>query len=160
MSILTKLKYAGLSRSKLLHICCLHIRLSMEYSSVVWHDNITQAQKNSIERLQIVALKIILGNDCPRKDDGHFDYDRALVLCNLKSLFARREKRILEFGKKCIKHPSLKRIFPENPRIQHMLRSREPFKVNYARTEAYKNSAIPAIQRRLNKHFSYSPQLP
>ena len=157
MSILTKLKYAGLSRSKLLHIYCLHIRSSMEYCSVVWHDNITEAQKKSIERLQIVALKIILGNDCPRKDDGHFDYDRALVLCNLRSLFDRREKRALDFGKKCIKHTSLKRIFPENPRIlddPHNLRSREPFKVNYARTEAYKNSAIPAIQRRLNNHFS------
>ena len=129
----------------------------MEYCSVVWHDNITEAQKKSIERLQIVALKIILGNDCPRKDDGHFDYDRALVLCNLRSLFDRREKRALDFGKKCIKHTSLKRIFPENPRIlddPHNLRSREAFKVNYARTEAYKNSAIPAIQRRLNKHFS------
>ena len=160
MSILTKLNYAGLSRSKLLIIYCLHVRSSMEYCSVVWHDNLTQAQRNSIERLQVVALKIILGTDCPRKEDGHFDYDRALVFCNLKSLFARREKRTLDFSKKCIKHPKLRRIFPENPRIlddPHFLRSREPFQVNHARTESYKNSAIPSIQRRLNQHFTYSP---
>ena len=95
--------------------------------------------KNSIERLETVALKIILGNNCPRKEDGHFDYDKALVLCNLKSLFDRREKRILDFGKKCIKHPSLKRIFSQNPRLfddPHILRSREAFKINFARTEA------------------------
>ena len=160
MSILTKLKYAGMSRSKLLHIYCLHIRSSMEYCSVVWHDNLTQAQGHSIERLQIVALKIILGADSPRRDDGHFDYHRALVICNLSSLFDRREKRTLVFAKKCIKHPTLKKIFPENTRTlndPHDLRSREAFHVNYARTEAYKRSAIPSIQRRLNSHYCNQP---
>ena len=83
MSILTKLKYAGLSRTKLLHIYSLHIRSSMEYCSVVWHDNLTKAQSNAIERLQMVALKIILGKDCPRKEDGHFDYVKALIICKL-----------------------------------------------------------------------------
>ena len=58
----------------------------MEYCSVVWHDNLTQAQSNAIERLQIVALKIILGSDCPLKDDGHFDYTKALIICKLDSL--------------------------------------------------------------------------
>ena len=162
MSNLSKLKYAGLSRSKLLHIYCLHIRSSMEYCSVVWHDNLTQAQKHSIERLQIVALKIILGVDSPRRDDGHFDYNRALVICDFKSLFDRREKRTLVFAKKCIKHPTLKRMFPENPRTlddPHDLRSREAFHVNHTRTEAYKKSAIPSIQRRLNTHYSNPPPL-
>ena len=160
MSILTKLKYAGLSREKLIHIYSLHVRSSMEYCSVVWHDNLTQAQSNSIERLQIVALKIILGNDCPRKDDGHFDYSRALTLCQLETLFSRREKRALSFGKKCIKHPTMKRLFPLNPAMltnPYPVRSREPFYVNHARTAAYSESAIPAIQRRLNKHYASSP---
>ena len=132
----------------------------MEYCSVVWHDNLTQAQKHSIERLQVVALKIILGTDSPRKDDGHFDYNMALVICNLKSLFDRREKRALDFGRKSIKHPTLKRIFPVNPRMlddPHVLRSREAFLVNHARTESYKCSAIPSIQRRLNNHYSNQP---
>ena len=74
MSILTKLKYAGLPRKKVLHIYSLHIRSSMKYCSVVWHDNLTKGQSSAIERLQMVALKIILGSDCPRKEDGHFDY--------------------------------------------------------------------------------------
>ena len=100
MSMLTKLKYAGLSRSKLLHIYALHVRSSMEYCSVVWHDNLTQAQTNAIERLQIVALKIILGSDCPRYEDGHFNYNEALTICKLDSLFSRREKQVLDFGEK------------------------------------------------------------
>jgi hypothetical protein len=67
VSMLTKLKYAGLSRAKLIHIYSLHVRSSMEYCSVMWHDNLTQAQSNALERLQIVSLKIILGSDCQLK---------------------------------------------------------------------------------------------
>jgi hypothetical protein len=157
LSMLTKLKYAGLSRKKLLHIYSLFVRSYSEYCSVAWHDSLTQEQTNSIERLQIVALKIILGADCPRKLDGHFDYPEALILCNLKSLFDRRETRTLTFGKKCISHPTLKRIFPRNEATiedQPNLRHRETFHVNFARTSSYQNSAIPSIQRRLNQHFS------
>ena len=41
---------------------------------------------NSIERLSIGALKIM-----------HFHYNRAIVLCNLKSLFDCRQKQAIEF---------------------------------------------------------------
>ena len=109
MPILTKLKYAGLSRKKLLQIYALFVRSAAEYCSVVWHDNLTQGQTYAIERLQIVSLKIILGSDSPKKDDGHFDYEKALTLCDLKSLFSRREARTVSFGKKFIQHPDLRR---------------------------------------------------
>ena len=73
ISMLTKLKYAGVSRKKLLHIYSLFVRSSAEFSSVAWHDNLTLAQKNAVERLQVVSLKVIMGKDGPRKHDGHFD---------------------------------------------------------------------------------------
>ena len=69
--MLTKLKFASLSRDKLINIYC----------AVVWHENFTKAQSKAIERLQIVGLKIILGNDCPKKEDGHVDYVAALMIC-------------------------------------------------------------------------------
>ena len=107
----------------------------------------------------MVELNIILGNDCPRKEYGHFDYVKALTLCKLDSIFSRREKRAIDFGKKCVKHPTLKRLFPINQTVYddpHSVRNRELFHVNLTRTAAYHNSAIPAIQRRLNKQFTYS----
>jgi hypothetical protein len=162
MSMLKKLKYAGLSRKKLINIYCLFVRSSAEYCSVVWHENLTQEQSHAIERIQVVALKIILGKDCPRKEDGHCDYLQVLQVCNLDSLLDRRKKRMLNFGKKCIKHHSLSRLFPLNAAINqdpHDVRNRELFHVNYARTSAYKYSAIPAIQRQLNQHYSNSPPL-
>ena len=105
---------------------------------------------------------LVLGSECPRKDDGHFDYEKALSLCGLKSLFSRREDRTVTFWKKCIKHPSLNNMFPLNNAIvvdPNIVRSRQLYHVNYARTVAYNNSAIPAIQRRLNQIYSYSPPL-
>jgi hypothetical protein len=156
MSLLTKLKYAGLSRKKLINIYCLFIRSSAEYCSVVWHENLTVAQSNAIERIQVVALKIITGKDCPRKEDGHCDYEALLGLCQLTSLSDRRNDRMLSFGKKCIKHPTLNRIFPLNTEDINNVRNHDVFQVNHARTSAYQNSAIPAIQRRLNQHYSSS----
>ena len=93
MSMLTKLKFAGLSRKKLIDIYCLFVRSSAEYCSVVWHSNLTQAQSKAIERLQICGLKIILGKDCPRKEDGHMDYAAALNLCQLDSLFFKKKQQ-------------------------------------------------------------------
>ena len=57
--------------------------------------------------------------------------------------------------------PTLKRLYHINPTIvnnQHSVRNREFCQVNRARTAAYFNSTIPAIQRRLNKKCNYSPQ--
>ena len=116
-----------------------------------------QQQSNTIERIQVVVLKIILGKDCPRKEDGHCDYPQVLRICKLDSLFNRQKDRMLNFGKKCIKHTSLSRLFPINAAFNldpHNVRNCELFYVNYARTSAYKYSAIPAIQRQLNQHYS------
>ena len=38
-------------------------------------------------------------------------------------------------------------------------RQREPFKINFARTETYKNSTIPTCQRLLNAHYLEHPEL-
>ena len=108
------------------------------------------------------GLLIILGKDCPRKEDGNCDYIRLLQICNLNSLFDRRKRGMLSFGKTCIKHHSLSRLFPINAAINQdplNVRNRELFHVNHAKTSAYKYSAIPASQRLLNQHYSNSPLL-
>ena len=160
LSMLTKLKYASMKLHDLVQIYCLFIRSTAELCSVVWHDSLTQHQTKSIEHLQIVTLKILLGEKGPRKPDGHFDYDKAMNICDLNSLFSRREARMVDFGNKCTEHSTLKRLFPLNPAIvtdTHAVRTRELFKVNPARTAAYYKSAIPAIQRRLNLKYCFKP---
>ena len=58
------------------------------------------------------------------------------------------------FQFKCTAHAQNSQIFPTNPNLvdTQEVRDREKFKVNFARTQQYQNSAIPYCQRLLNKH--------
>ena len=149
MSMLTKLKYAGVSKKDLLDIYKLFIRSITEYCAVSFHSSLTVSQATDIERIQKVCIKIILGSEYTTHSD-------ALDKTGLQTLHDRREKRCLDFAKKCLKHPVHKNLFPlnnnkatESANIRH----REPFLVNFARTESYKRSAIPFCQRILNSHY-------
>ena len=63
VSMLTKLKYAGVKTEELLNIFLLYIRSVLEYCSVLWHSTLTGEQTHDIERVQKTCLKIILGAD-------------------------------------------------------------------------------------------------
>ena len=107
MSMLSKLKYVGTSTEDLVDIYLLFIRSCAEYCSVAFHSSLTKSQSVDIERIQRTSLRIILG-------DMYIDYPIALEMCNLKTLFERREKKRLDFYLKCIKHTKNSRIIPIN----------------------------------------------
>ena len=149
ISMLTKLKYVGVPLHDLIDVYILFVRSLLEYCCVSWHSSLTQAQSDNIERVQRTSLKVILGQ-------SYIDYDSALELCDLEKLFSRRENRCLSFGLRCLKHKKHKSMFPLNDEeitSTHDVRHRNKFKVNFARTSTYKNSAIPFIQTKLNDHF-------
>jgi hypothetical protein len=144
MSMLTKLKYAGVCTEDLLDVYVLFIRSIAEYCTVVWHSSITGDLIRRIEMVQKTCLRIILG-------DNYVSYEAALEMCNLSTLFDRRESRCLSFVQKCLKHNVHKRMFPLNfNNEQNKHRSREKYTVNFARTTTYQISAIPYLQRLLN----------
>ena len=97
--------------------------------------------------LQINIIIIIIG-------DEYESYPSALESCGLETLHARRESRCLNFALKCVKHPVNSRLFPLNEAPVNNLRKTEKFVVNFARTSAYQNSAIPHCQKLLNNHHS------
>ena len=67
----------------------------------------------------------------------------------------RRQKRCLDFARKCLKHPKMRKLFPLNPETSgYELRKKELFKVNFAHTTSYKQSTIPYCQRLLNTYYS------
>ena len=148
MSFLTKLRYAGVSRQDLIHNYKQFVRTAIEYCSVAIHSSLTEAQSNSIEHCQAVALRIILQED-------YETYEGSLLLTGLKKLSFRRAARCLSFSLKCIDHNQNQRFFPRNPNLEtsRLAREREEFTVNFARTEQYKKSTIPSCQRLLNTHF-------
>ena len=54
--------------------CCV-IRSTLEYGAQVWNGNLTQAQRNDIERVQKRALRIIIPG---------YEYNRALQECDVR----------------------------------------------------------------------------
>ena len=145
ISMLTKLKYAGVSTKDLVETYSLFIRSRAEYVSVAFHSSLTKKQERAIERIQSTCLKVILG-------DKYESYEDALLKTGLKTLKQRREEKCLSFSLKCLKHPQLKRLFPLNEN-SHSLRNKDEFKINFAHTETYKKSAIPYCQQLLNNHM-------
>ena len=148
LSMITKLKYAGVSLDDLIEIYSLFIRSTAEYCSVVFHSSLTVEQTDKIEIIQKVCLKVILG-------DQYISYYSDLQLCGLKTLSERRQDRCLNFAKKCIKHPKNQRLFPlrkYETGQAHFIRNSEPFEVNFASGSKYQNSAIPYCQI-LNLNF-------
>ena len=146
LSLITKLKYVGVSRKDLIDIYVLFIRSVAEYCSVSFHSSLTLEQRNKLEGIQRTCLKVILG-------DEYSDYRTALEICGLDTLENRRKQRCLDFSIKCLQHPRNKRLFPLNHKVNtHNLRIPEPYVVNFARTSSYKNSTIPYCQRLLNEH--------
>ena len=141
VSVLSKLKYAGISTEDLLTIYVLFIRSLTEYCSVVFHASLTQKQSEKIEAIQKTSLKVIL-------DGNYVSYCASLEMCSLERLSTRRSRRQLSFSRRCLTNDFTKQLFPlnENGRI-------EKFKVNFARTQSYLRSAIPQCQRALNDYF-------
>jgi hypothetical protein len=83
MTIRRKLNKFAVSTEDLVNIYVLFIRSRLEYSAVVWHSSITQGEQIELERVQKVALRLILQGD-------YENYANALQLTNLERLSDRR----------------------------------------------------------------------
>jgi len=146
MIMLHKLYSFAVPREDLLEIYILYIRSVLESSAVVWHSSLTLGQELELERVQKVALKIIL--------KGEYEtYDEALLKCNLLTLSERRTQMCLAFAKKCVKTEQTKSMFPRNPNSHYNLRKPEKFLVTHAKSDRLKNSAIPFMQKLLNSNM-------
>ena len=146
ITMLSKLKYVGVSTADLLDIYKLFVRSRAEYMSVVWHSSLTAAESKRIENVQKTSLKIILA-------DRYTGYQSGLDLALLETLSARRTARCLAFAKRCLKNDQTKHFFPLNPDALQDLRNPEKYTVNFSHTENYRNSTIPYCQRLLNADF-------
>jgi len=145
LSMLSKLRYAGVSMEDLILIYKMHIRSCLEYCAVLFHSSLSSQQEAALERCQAVCLRVILA-------ESYVSYDAALEMSGLTKLAERRNMRCKDFAKKCIKHQTNKRMFPLNVNESntHEVRNREKYIVNFAHTSSYKNSTIPFCQRLLN----------
>ena len=69
----------------------------------------------------------------------------------LQNLNDRRENACLKFAQKCIKNEKVKNMFPISVKLSKMIkRKSDKFKVKFARTKRYRQSAIPYMVNLLN----------
>ena len=144
MTILRNLYPFHVPVEDMVNIYCLYIRSVAEQSSVVWSSSITSGEEYDLERTQKVALRIIL------KDD-YIDYRNALFLANLETLKARRSKLSKVFATKCTKTDLARDMFPLKVQTVNT-RNPEKYEVTKAKTSRLAVSAIPSMQRQLNKN--------
>ena len=142
MIMLHKLFEFGLPQEEMINIYILYIRSVLESSAVVWHSSLTQADQMAIERVQKVALRIIL-------DEDYEGYAQALEVTQLPTLDDRRTTLCKKFAKKCVRNKKTSHMFPINQSLPDTRHS-EKFFVQPARTDRLRDSAIPYMQRLLN----------
>ena len=143
MTMLHKLYEFGLSVGEMKEIYILYIRSILESSAVVWHSSITQSEQMELERVQKVALRIILKSD-------YENYTNALKLVGLETLHERRTILCKKFATNCTKNEKTCAMFPLNPSTVNT-RNPEKFHVQSANTGRLAQSAIPYMQRLLNE---------
>ena len=126
-----------------MNIYQLYIRSVAEQSCVVWNSSLTLEQHVDIERIQKVALRIIL-------HEQYENYENALKITGLETLRSRRKNLCLRFVQNCVKSEHNKRMFPVNTKVVNT-RPHGKFVVTQARTECLAKSSIPYMQRLLNE---------
>ena len=110
-----------------------------------WNSALTKIERCDIERVQKVAIHIILG-------DKYDSYEKALELTSMETLEIRRNKLCLKFAKKAEKNVKHMNWFKKRPKTSTRLDNPKYWSV-IARTERLKNSPIPCITDLLNKHY-------
>ena len=120
----------------------MNVRSAVEMAVPLWGGSITVGDSNTIERVQKIALKLILG--------PHYEsYDQALEKLSLDSLKTRRENLCLKFAKKCTKNVRFEHWFPKKKSMN--TRYKEVYLKPRAKTKRYLKSSIPYLVDLLNK---------
>ena len=144
MEILRKIKEFKPKMDDMKTIYISYVRSILEQSCQVWNFSLTEENINDLERVQKNAFQIILG-------ERYSTYESALNMLNLDDLQTRRNYLSKKFAIKCTEHQKTKNMFKLNTTINKNLKNRGKYQVEFARTERYKKSAIPQMQRLLNQ---------
>ena len=111
---------------------------------MVWHSSLTVRNRQDIERIQKVALRIITGK-------GYTNYKDGLKELKMETLEERRTMLSLRFAKKCLKHEKLKKMFPLKKTKHNMIkRNKRKYQTRKIRTKRLESSAIPCMTNLLN----------
>ena len=117
----------------------------MEQSAVVWSSSLNQKNVNDLERVQKSAVRVILGKP-------YESYTEALKELGMMRLSERRDLVCLKFAKTSLRLENFKKNFPGQTNAHNMVtRQHERYHVKRSYGKRYAVSAIPVMQKLLNK---------
>ena len=131
--LLRRLKKFGANVEELVDLYSKYCRSILDFAVPVWHSSITVYESNSIERVQKMALHVILG-------DNYRNYETALGLVGLETLESRRTKLCSNFAIKAEQNPKFKHCFRNKPKVSTRQPTEKywgPVKENKTEAECY-----------------------
>ena len=131
----------------ILDVYCKEVRSVLELAVPAWHSGLTLAQSADIERIQRIALNIILSDFKTKRCE--YSYDMSLVILDIEPLSVRRDKLCLTFAKKTAKsrHSDM---FEEATYFYHTRQTKPTFKEFQSNTKRCFNSPMNYLTRLLN----------
>ena len=144
---LRRLKVLDVEPLTILDVYRKEIRSVLELAVPAWHSGLTQKLSADIERVQKVAVNIILSDH--HTGLSEFSYDMALVVLDLEPLSVRRERLCHTFAKKTIesRHSDM---FQRNG-SDHFTRNRVEYIEYKSNTKRCYNSPLNYLTRLLNE---------
>jgi len=127
MWLLRRIKASNLEPKIIIDFYLKEIRIVAEHGVAIWNCGLTKAQSHTTEKIQKIALKIILG-------DSYTTYDEARSIFGLKLLSERRNDICIKFALKLYQSKYCKQFFTlANPTVktrQHTLVIEATFNTN------------------------------
>ena len=105
MEILRRLANFSGPIKDMVQIYITYIRSILEQSCVIWHNSLTEEDNMKLERVQKNACRNIL-------KEKYESYENSLRVLSIDTLFERRKKLLLAFGRKYLKLDQTKELFP------------------------------------------------
>ena len=147
MWTLRRMKALNIEPLLILDVYIKEVRSVLELAVPAWHSGLTVRQSSDIERVQRVAVYIILSDFSTGRSE--FSYDMALVILDLEPLFVRREKLCMNFAKKTVKsrHSDM---FQERTYMYDTRQATHAFKEHKSNTQRCFKSPLNYLTRMLN----------
>ena len=146
MQLLRKIASFGASQEDMKYIYTLFVRSSLEYSSSVWHRNITFENETDLERVQKSAFRLVLGNK-------YISYKNTIDILGMETLKDRRETLFKRLAINSLEVEQMKTILKENTNILTMeTRNQEKYHIFYSNIDRYKKSAEIQMQYHVNEN--------
>ena len=146
MWTIRRMKKLGLDSFTLVDYYMKEVRVHVELAVPVWHSGLSQKLSGDIERVQRVAVSLIL-------DNGNIPYDRACVALGLKPLVVRRQELCERFAQKTAsvgnRHCDLFQL--EKDGSHDTRSSNDKFREHVGSKSRFFNSPLPFLKRILNQ---------